>query len=84
MDERMMHTEVLESATDKELIEELASRHEDLLVVRPKATNRKDDAELVVYCKTKGGHYDIFDALDLIHDATIGLMRDCMTKCEDG
>ena len=71
-----MNNGMLETITDKELIGELASRHNELIVIRPKATNKKTDVELVVFCKTKEDGYDIFDAMGLMHDAEIGLMGD--------
>ncbi len=73
----------METKPDDELIDELARRHKDLIVIRPMASNmagKKD--KLRVFCKTNSsdGTYDLFEAAELLHDAHVGLMRDCLTK----
>ena len=76
----------METKTDTELIDELASRHDELIVIRPKASNMANKVELVVFCKTKttpDGLYDLFEAIELIHDAEVGLIRDCLIKQDD-
>lgn len=75
----------MDTKTDYELIAELAKRHTDLIVIRPKASNIVGDAELRVFCKTsdRNGTYDLFEVLTLLHDAEIGLMRDCLVKDDD-
>ncbi len=79
-----MDSEFMESLTDKELIEELASRHDELIVIRPKVTNVKTDIKLVVFCKTKEDGYDIFVAVELLHDAQVGLMTDSLEVSGNG
>lgn len=71
----------METVTDAELIEELASRHDELIVIRP---DRKDDNSTIVFCKTKivDQSYDLYEALELLHGASMGIMRDCLTETE--
>ena len=38
----------METLTDKELIEELASRHDELIVIRPKASNMAGEDKLLI------------------------------------
>ena len=74
---------MMETRTDGELIDELARRHKDLIVIRPMASNIADKKDkLRVFCKTSSseGTYDLFEAVELLHDAHVGLMRDCLTK----
>lgn len=76
---------MLETKTDNELIEELASRHSDLVVIRPMATNMANEKDkLRVFCKTNTneGSYDLYEAIELLHDAHVGLIRDCLVKEE--
>ena len=76
----------MQDLTDKELIDELASRHAELIVIRPKASNARNMANrLVVFAKTKTDQngYDIFEAMELLHDATVGLLKDSLTTCGD-
>lgn len=74
----------LETYTDKELIKELATRHNDLIVIRP---NRKKDDKLKVFTRTRicegGEHsYDVLEAVQLLHDAQIGIMKDSLVVQE--
>ncbi len=72
----------METRTDTELIEELASRHEELIVIRPKASNMVNRDKLVIFCKTnvEDGGYDIMQASELLHDALRGLMENSLVK----
>ncbi len=74
----------METKTDTELIVELASRHDELVVIRPCACNRVDSKDkLRVFCKTKStpdGSYDLYEAIELLHEAQVGLVRDCIVN----
>ena len=73
----------METITDKELIDELAGRHAELIVIRPKASNSAGSGDkLVVFCKTKTTDcsYDLFEAVELLHEAELGLIRDCFIE----
>ncbi len=74
----------MDTVSDTVLIQELASRHNELIIIRPKASNRKgSDEKLVVFCKTKStpdGCYDLYEAMDLLHEAQVGLIRDCIVN----
>ncbi|KKM73901.1 hypothetical protein LCGC14_1405810 [marine sediment metagenome] len=75
----------METKTDAELIEELARRHDELIVIRPNASNRAGSRdELKTFCKTKtpDGSYDLFEAIEMLHAAQVGLMRDCIVNNE--
>ena len=71
----------IETLTDKELIDALASRHDELIVIRPHACNKVGHAdELKTFCKTKtpDASYDLYEAIEMLHAAEIGFMRDCI------
>ena len=71
----------MDTLTDNELITELATRHSELIVIRPKASNvAGSEGRIVVFCKTKTSDhaYDLFEAVELLHEAGIGLIRDCL------
>lgn len=73
----------METKTDTELIEELSSRHDELIVIRPTASNIAGaDTKLKVFCKTKteDGGYDIMQAVSLLHDAQVGLLQECLVN----
>ncbi len=66
----MIHT-----LTDKELIGELASRHNELIVIRPKASNMAGEDKLLIFCQTNKDGYELTEAARLLHDALIGLIE---------
>ena len=71
----------METRTDTELIEELASRHDELIVIRPHACNKAGHMdELKTFCKTRtpDGSYDLYEAVEMLHAAEIGFMRNCI------
>ena len=71
----------METLTDNELIDELASRHNELIVIRPHACNKAGRMdELKTFCKTKtpNGSYDLYEAIEMLHAAEIGFMRACI------
>ncbi len=73
----------METLTDNELIDELASRHNELIVIRPHACNKAGHMdELKTFCKTKtpDGSYDLYEAIEMLHAAEIGFIRDCLVK----
>lgn len=72
----------IEFLTDRELIDELAKRHDRLIVIRPR---REEDEKIIVFAKTEceDGTYDLFEATGMLHDAQLGLLNDCLIK-EDG
>lgn len=69
----------LEFIPDRELIDELALRHDRLIVIRPR---REDDEKIIVYAKTEtdDGTYDLMEATGMLQDALLGLMNDCLVK----
>ncbi len=74
---------MIDTHSDKELIGELASRHDELIVIRPRASNAKGSKDrIVIFCKTKtaDNSYDLYEATELLNDAQVGLMRDCIVK----
>lgn len=73
---------MMETKTDTELIEELASRHDELIVIRPKASNIANEDKLIVFCKTnvEDGGYDIVQAAELLHDGLMGLIKNSLVK----
>ncbi len=71
----------METRTDTELIDELASRHDELIVIRPHACNKAGHTdELKTFCKTKtsDGSYDLYEAIEMLHAAEIGFMHNCI------
>ncbi len=74
----------MNTQTDTELITELASRHDELVVVRPRNSNMKGSKDqIMVFCKTKStpdGSYDLYEAIELLYEAQVGLMRDCIVN----
>jgi hypothetical protein len=77
---------MLDTKTTSELIDELAKRYDELIVIRPKASNVVgSDTKLNVFCKTKveDGGYDIMQAVELLHDAQVGLLKDCLVKTDE-
>ena len=75
----------LDTVTDRELIDELASRHDELIVIWPKVSNIANGDKLMVFCKTNGEdyRYDIMQASELLHDALRGLMEDLLVKKDE-
>ena len=72
---------MIDTQSDKELIDELASRHNELIVIRPHACNKAGHMdELKTFCKTKtpDGSYDLYEAIEMLHAAEIGFMRACI------
>lgn len=71
----------IEFLTDRELIDELAKRHDRLIIIRPR---REDDKKIIVYAKTEtdDGTYDLLEATGMLQEALIGLMNDCLVKEE--
>lgn len=69
----------IEFLTDRELIDELALRHDRLIVIRPR---REDDEKIIVYAKTDvdDGTYDLLEATGMLQDALLGLMNDCLVE----
>jgi len=69
----------MEFITDVELIEELAKRHDRLIVIRPR---REDDEKITVFAKTEceDGTYDLFEATGMLQDAQLGLLNACLVK----
>ena len=65
----------METRTDTELIEELASRHDELIVIRPKASNMAGEDKLMIFCQTNENGYELTEAARLLHDALIGLIE---------
>ncbi len=72
----------IEFLTDRELIDELALRHDRLIVIRPR---REDDEKIIVYAKTDAddGTYDLLEATGMLQDALLGLMNDCFVEDRD-
>ena len=71
--------------TEDELIKELSSRHNRLLVIRP---GKKDISILNIYCKTEipsGGDApnELFIALGMIYDSINTLIRDSFCNIEN-
>ncbi len=77
----------METKTDCELIHELASRHDELIVIRPNASNKASCSEQInIFCKTKTTHdgwYDLDEAVQLLHEGTVGLIHNCISLKED-
>ncbi len=74
---------MMEARTDNELIDELASRHAELIVIRPHACNKVGHTdELKTFCKTKNPDcsYDLYEAIEMLHAAEIGFMRACIVN----
>ena len=70
----------METRTDTELIEELASRHDELIVIRPKASNVAGEDKLMIFCQTNENGYEIVEAAKLLHDALVGLMENSLVE----
>ena len=72
----------IEFLTDRELIDELALRHDRLIVIRPR---REDDEKIIVFAKTEceDGTYDLFEATNMLQDAVLGLMNNCLVEDQD-
>jgi hypothetical protein len=74
----------MDTRTDTEFIKELASRHDELVVVRPRNSNMAGSKDqIMVFCKTKStgnNAYDLYEAIELLHEAQVGLMRDCIVN----
>lgn len=67
------------------LLDELASRHKEFLVIRPVASNRTDlTRRLSIYCKTPHGEagFDLFEATEMLQAAQLGLLHDCIEPIE--
>ena len=82
---RVEEETIMDTQSDRELIDELASRHDELIVIRPKASNVAGDDKLVIFCKTnvEDGGYDIMQASELLHDALRGLMDNSLVEKDD-
>ena len=68
---------MLETYTDRELIKELSSRHDKILVIRP---DIKNTSRLKVYCNTVNdidAPYTLIDATEMLQDAQIAIITDC-------
>ncbi len=73
----------METKTDSELISELSNRHDELIVIRPHKTNTEaEQGKLSIFCKAGGvpGGYDLNAAIELLHEASVGLIRDSIVK----
>lgn len=67
----------LDTKTDRELIDELSSRYDKLIVIRP---DRKKENKVLVFCNTKNDMdvpYTLIEATEMLQDAHIGLITDC-------
>ena len=74
--------DVLSTFTDIELIEELSSRHDRLIVIKPELKNPQF---LKIYCSTPcksdvSAPYELYTALAMLNDAVMGIIKDCFSN----
>lgn len=72
---------MIETMTDKEVFDEIVSRHGDVILIYPERKNPKTTTKIL--CRTVNhveAPYELFRAMYLISEGQKGLIKDCFNN----